>query len=77
MLLFIIREHFSLGSKVKLEDLTLPRIKILFYFLEFLINNNFFQVSFKIFYHVIGIPTESDAAPFFANLFCFSMSVDG
>ena len=37
--------------------------------LEFLINNSFFQVGYKIFRQVIGIPMESDPAPFFANLF--------
>ena len=39
--------------------------------LEFLINNNFFQVGSKIFRQVIGIPMGSVSTPFFANLFLF------
>ena len=39
--------------------------------LEFLINNSFFQVGFKIFGQVIGFRLGSDPAPFFANLFLF------
>ena len=39
--------------------------------LEFLINNSFFQVGFKIFRQVIGFPLGSNPAPFFANLFLF------
>ena len=39
--------------------------------LEFLINNNFFQVDSKIFRQVIGIPMGSVSTPFFANLFLF------
>ena len=39
--------------------------------LEFLINNNFFQVGSKIFRQVIGISMESDPALFFANPFLF------
>ena len=45
--------------------------------LEFLINNSFFQVCSKIFRQVVGIPMGSDPTPFFANLFCCSMSLDG
>ena len=39
--------------------------------LELLINNRFFQVSSKIFRHVIGIHMVPDPDPFFANLFLF------
>ena len=34
-------------------------------------NNSYFQVGSKIFYHVIGNPMGLDPAPFFANLFLF------
>ena len=39
--------------------------------MDFLINNNFFQVGYKIYRQVIGIPMGSDTATFFTNLFLF------
>ena len=38
---------------------------------DFLINNAFFRVGDLIFRQVIGIPMDSDPAPFFASLFLF------
>ena len=44
--------------------------------LEFIIDNAYFQVGYKIFKQIIGVPMGSDPAPFIANLFLMSMQID-
>ena len=70
MLLFIVQECFGHGQKVRLEDLSLPRNKIL---LAVSNKKQLLLVGSKIFCQVIDILMGSDPAPFFLffmNLNC-------
>ena len=53
----------------------IPHDKLQYVFNE--ITDRFFQVGSKIFCQVIGIPMGVDPAPFFANLFCSFINLDG
>ena len=45
--------------------------------IKFLLENCYFNVGSLLFRQVIGIPMGSDPAPFFANLFSFTMNLNG
>lgn len=53
------------------DDLMFFNMQIIKYAVFYLFFNRYFTVGLKISFQIISIPTGSDPAPFFANIFIY------